>query len=434
MMGLEGRIPKSGKEIDSVWIESFEMGIFQRSYGMDDVKSLRGSQFSVLSTLLCGFLVCIIFSCSDLETSVSDSEKEVETYPTPPALNDGWNVASLNDVGLHPSSIINMLNEIEHWNSHSFNGILIVKDGKLVFEKYYRGHVFDFNIPGLTNDTVQYGPGIRHFLASQSKSVTSLLFGIAMDKGYIRSVEDSIKTYFAPEYSGLFVGGKELISIKHLLTMSSGLPWYESPPGTNDVMTLFKEADPIDYLLRRPLEAAPGQKFHYNSGGTNLLGEIIYRTTGQNLRNFAGRNLFSPLGITNVDWKSIRGEHVFASGGLFLAPRDLAKIGQLCLNGGVWNGDTIVCKKWLDESTTSWIYPTEFGLGNGYGYQWWMIDFSVQGIKYHSTFAVGWGEQYMFIIPSEKMIVLFFAEYYTRGPKQSVQSLMVNYVLPACLP
>ncbi|HAQ17885.1 MAG TPA: hypothetical protein DCR40_01475 [Prolixibacteraceae bacterium] len=83
-------------------------------------------------------------------------------------------------------------------------------------------------------------------------------------------------------------------------------------------------------------------------------------------------NLFAPLGINSFEWKAIRGKHVFASGNLFLAPRDLAKIGQLCLNKGEWNGTAKISKQWMEESTQSWIYPTEFGVGDGYGYQWWL--------------------------------------------------------------
>ncbi|MBM3301470.1 MAG: serine hydrolase, partial [Deltaproteobacteria bacterium] len=240
-------------------------------------------------------------------------------------------------------------------------------------------------------------------------------------------------TYFAPDYAGLMRDGRELITIKHLLTMSSGLPWNENVPGTDDVISIFTVADPIYYILNRPLETSPGQRFHYNSGGTNLLGEIIRRTTGENLRQFAVTHLFSPLGISNYEWKAIRGEIMFASGGLFLTPRDMAKIGQLCLNDGVWNGRTVVSKQWLEESTRSWIFPTEFGLGNGYGYQWWLNDFSVGGRVYHTYFAAGWGEQLMFVIPQEKMVVLFFGEYYTTGPRRSIQALMSDYVLRSCI-
>jgi CubicO group peptidase (beta-lactamase class C family) len=214
--------------------------------------------------------------------------------------------------------------------------------------------------------------------------------------------------------------------------MSSGLPWNEEHTSTSDIYRLFRENDPIYYLLSQKIEAAPGQKFHYNSGSANLLGEIIRRTTGQNLRQFAVTNLFAPLGINSFDWKAISGEHIFASGGLFLAPRDLAKIGQLCLNKGEWNGTAIVSEKWIEESTRSWIYPTELGIGNGYGFQWWLYDFSVNGKQFHSYFAAGWGEQMMFIVPEENMIVLFFGEYYDHSPQLSVHSLMSQYILKAC--
>jgi CubicO group peptidase (beta-lactamase class C family) len=373
-------------------------------------------------------LLILQFSCTEKNCDTIDTP----FCPVPQFLDDGWNVASMDEVGLDTLPIINMLKEIDRWKENLINGILIVKDEKLVFEKYYQGHVFNFEIPGLTKDIIEYKPETLHFLASQSKSVTSLLFGIALDRGLIHSTDDSITSYFSPEYTVLIRDGKEAITIKHLLTMSSGLPWNEEHTSTSDIYRLFRENDPIYYLLSQQLEAAPGQKFHYNSGGTNLLGEIIRRATGQNLRQFAMTNLFTPLDINNFEWKTISGEHIFASGGLFLTPRDLAKIGQLCLNMGEWNGSAIISKKWLEESTRSWIYPTELGIGNGYGYQWWLNDFNVNGKHIHSYFAAGWGEQLMFIVPEENMIVLFFGEYYDHSPQISIHLLMNQYILKAC--
>jgi CubicO group peptidase (beta-lactamase class C family) len=369
-----------------------------------------------------------LISCSEK----SGNNTDTPFCSVPQLLDDGWNVASMDEVGLDTLPIINMLKEIDRWKENLINGILIVKDDRLVFEKYYQGHVFDFEIPGLTQDIIKYKPETLHFLASQSKSVTSLLFGIALDRGLIHSTDDSITSYFSPEYADLIHDGKEAITIKHLLTMSSGLPWNEEHTSTSDIYRLFRENDPIFYLLSQQLEATPGQKFHYNSGGTNLLGEIIRRRTGNNLRQFAMINLFTPLGISNFEWETISGEHIFASGGLFLSPRDLAKIGQLCLNMGEWNGRSIISKKWLEESTRSWIYPTELGIGNGYGYQWWLNDFNVNGKQFHSYFAAGWGEQLMFIVPEENMIVLFFGEYYNQSPQVSIHSLMNQYILKAC--
>lgn len=384
--------------------------------------------FGGLRTLLAILLVFIYTGC-ERETT-APNEDTYNYFEPPPELNDGWNTGGMSEAGLNYVPVKEMLDAINNWDGHGFNGILIVKNNKLVFEKYYPGKVFDFNIPGLTNTPIEYTPGTLHFLASQSKSVTSLLFGIASDKGYIGPVTDSIKSYFSPEYASLFTSGKERITIRHLLTMSSGMPWSENPPGTGDIYYLFRVSDPVYYLLNKPLETTPGT-FHYNSGSTNLLAEIIYRKTNLNLRQFADENLFTPLGIDTFDWKTIRGEHIFASGGLFLTPRSMAKIGQLCLNKGLWNGKRIVSEEWIDESTKSWIYPTEFGIGNGYGYQWWLNDFYQNSKKYECYFAAGWGEQMMYVFPQENMIVLFFGEYYTTGPRMSINSLVSNYVLRA---
>ncbi|MFH0761243.1 MAG: serine hydrolase [Bacteroidota bacterium] len=352
-----------------------------------------------------------------------------EFLSPPDDLGDGWNVASFSQVGMDPAPVLELVQLIESRNDHHIEGMLIVKNGYLVFEKYFPGYGFNWNDPGEQGPPVNYGPKTRHYMASESKTITSLLFGIAMDKGLIPSVNEKIGTYYQDDYPDIMQGQKTEITLRHLLTMSSGLAWDESPPGTNDAYNLFRASDPIRYILNLRQEYSPGTHFHYNSGGTNLLGDIIHRSSGMNLREFAREYLFTPLQITDFEWKSIRDDHIFASGGLSLIPRDLAKIGQLCLNQGEWYGRQLISKSWLTESWQSCIIPTEFGIGNGYGYQWWMNDFRNSGKNYQAWFAVGWGEQLMYVFRKEKLVILFFGSYYFHSPEIPIHSLVEDWLL-----
>ncbi len=138
-----------------------------------------------------------------------------------------------------------------------------------------------------------------------------------------------------PEYEHILVGEKADITLEHLLCMSSGLHWdewstsYEDP--ANDVVALFHEDDPIEYILSKPMTNSPGDEFHYNSGGTNVLGAVIEKETGMSLLDFANEYLFEPLNIQGGLWEQMAGGYYFASGGIYLRPRELTKIGYLFL-------------------------------------------------------------------------------------------------------
>lgn len=385
--------------------------------------------FAISLTLL------FFYSCNTTENPTEYSSKVFNySYRVPPNAYDGWITTSLSDVGLKKDNISQMMDDIDELPYHQLNGILILKNSKLVFEEYFGGTRFNFDDVYAEGDSILYTLNTEHYLASVSKSVTSLLVGIAIDEGLINSTDDYISEYFQPVYPNIFVEGKEKIKLQHLLTMSSGLPWDESSPynsSQNDVRKLFNASDPISFVLSRPLEAEPGTFFKYNSGGTNVAADMIRLAFGSTVRTFARLKLFEPLGIKQYRWEVISGVYLFASGGLFLKPRDLAKIGQLMLNKGKWNGNQIVSEAWVNSSVENRINPEWEGFANGYGYQWWLDDYNVSGKAYHCYFAAGWGEQMMYIFPSENMIVIFLGQYYTDTPSIPTNQLLTDYILKA---
>jgi CubicO group peptidase (beta-lactamase class C family) len=383
-----------------------------------------------ISLVILSFLA---LSCSK-ENNPVDSTQGDYKYTVPTQTSDGWVTTSLTDVGMLEQPIVDMVNFIENSSNHQIHNILIIKDKKLVFEKYFSALDYSISPPALGSTFISYNMDMLHYLASGSKSVTSVLFGIAIDKGFINNdVNKNIITYF-PQYSSILTGEKENITVKHLLTMSSGLDWDEStyPFGDsrNDVTQLFQQSDPVRFVLAKNLLTQPGTMFYYNSGVTNVLADIIRMKSGLNLIEFAKKYLFQPLNITKYSWQKMRGEYYFASGGLSLRPRDMAKIGYLFLNQGQWDGQQIINPEWLEASKQNYINPN-LGFADGYGYQWWLktVQSGENEIKY--LFAAGYGEQLMFVVPALDLMVIFNCGYFDVPISVSPYQLIDDYIVPA---
>ncbi|MBN1875474.1 MAG: serine hydrolase [Anaerolineae bacterium] len=370
---------------------------------------------ALLSLLLC---VMCLFSCV-----------RAPSYRVPEQINDGWQVASLEEVKMDEEKLNQAVARVEDHTYQNIHAILIVKNGRLVFERYFRGYTWAYNDAQHQGELVTFDRNRSHNLASVTKSVTSILVGIALDQGVIQSVDDKVFTYF-PKYAYLNDTEKDAITLKHLLTMSSGLQWNEgelpySDPN-NDLVRLFSEPDPIRYILSRPMVSEPGAKFYYGGDNTNLLGEVIRSATGQRMDAFAEEVLFGPLVITDYAWDFINSDMIHASGNLQLRPRDMAKLGQLCLNGGMWEGKRIVSEAWIAESTQKHVTHSAT---SGYGYQWWLKTYRVGTDSVDAYYASGWGGQQIMVFPDLGMVVVFTGgNYVTAEPSEEI---LTRYILPA---
>ena len=378
-----------------------------------------------------------LISCSK-DAGVVTPNTTIDTgyqYTVPEQLNDGWQTASVTDVGMTIEPLKEMMDSLYYGREHKIHNVLIIKNNKLVFEEYLKGYAYRTDPPRELNYIIQYDRDMYHYLASVTKSVTSTLFGVAVKNGFIPNNMDEKITTFFPHYSDILIGNKANITVKHLLTMTSGLDWDETtyPYGDprNDVTGMFLSSDPIRFVLSKGMHAPPGVQFHYNSGVTNVLAEIIRLQTNQNFLQYADANLFQPLGITNYLWERIHGNYYFASGGLHLRPRDLTKIGYAFLNNGVWNGQQIITQGWINASTTSYINPGWTGFANGYGYQWWMNTRNINGTNYDYFMAAGYGEQYMLVCPALDLILVFNGSYFGTPVTVSPFELIENYIEPA---
>jgi CubicO group peptidase (beta-lactamase class C family) len=334
-------------------------------------------------------------------------------------------------------SLESLLRLIANTDNHMIQGILIIKDEKLVFEEYWDGMELDLD-RGLDPVAASFDRDTKHYLASVSKSVTSALVGIAVDQGLIASVYEPMFTFF-PEYRDLADDDNTQITLRHMLAMSSGYDWNENEFGFDDPRDshyqMFRASDPMRYLLGRDMVALPGARFLYNSGDTNLLGEIVRRASSSSyLTEFADAYLFTPLGIDDFRWTrfDLADEITFASGGLYLRPRDMAKFGALYLNGGSWNGEQIISAAWVNASREMAIPLTgSYRTLYGYGYQFWLgrIPYRESTVEYYR--AAGWGGQYIYIIPELDMVSVFTAGGYYDTRPLNFNTVIENYIFEA---
>jgi CubicO group peptidase (beta-lactamase class C family) len=346
-----------------------------------------------------------------------------ERCGVPVAREDGWPVASIDDDKLlDRGALCEMTDRLAASSTANVHAVLVARSGELVFERYFRcsdeipGRIYGRRVENITFDA-----DTLHDMKSVSKSVASLVVGIAIDRGLIRSVNEPIFSFF-PELSDLRSPEKERIQLVHALTMSMGLTWVEATPATgdddNDEARMNRSSDPCRYVLGSLTVTAPaGQEFFYNTGALALVSAIIRKATGRPLDEFAKETLFEPMGITGVEWIRRKG-NTDAGGGLRLRPRDMAKLGQLVLSGGRWNDRQIVSRNWIESSTTTKIEATG---GESYGYLWWLVRSKLKGKELHWITAAGRGLQTIRIIPELDLIFVMTAGYYQDYSPQAFQ-------------
>ncbi|MCX6559544.1 MAG: serine hydrolase [Candidatus Aminicenantes bacterium] len=280
----------------------------------------------------------------------------------------------------------------------NFDSLIVLHQGRTAFEKYYNG------VQG----------GAPHQMQSQTKSITALLLGVAIDQGLIKSENEKVAPYF-PES---FAPGDKLkaaMTIKDLLTMSAGIDWEEMLPQEdpkNDNAKMFRSDDWLAYVLARPMAVPPGTVFEYNSGCPMLVAAIIEKASGQSLEAFARKTLFEPLDIREFTWLKNAKGFCHAGGGLALKPMDMAKIGELALNKGMWKGRRIVSEGWIERAVTP-RFMTEFN-ASGYGYFWWTKDYDLgEGRKTRVISSRGAGGQFTHILPDYGLVLAFTERNFT---------------------
>jgi CubicO group peptidase (beta-lactamase class C family) len=357
--------------------------------------------------------------------------QSAEPCGRPAALDDGWMVASPESVGIDGAGLCGIAARLKATNA-DVHAVVIVRHGRLVFEQYFSGYDDPWGAP---DGQFDFDATSKHDMRSVSKSVTSLLVGIAIDRKLIAGVDEPVAKFF-PELSAPKAGEWNRITLRHLMTMSSGITWDENRAWTdpaNDEPHLGNEADPIGYVLEKPVAAPPDTVWNYNGGGIDLLSNVVARVSGKAFDDFAREALFEPLGITDWAWEKYPNGKISAAAGLRLRPRDAAKVGQLVLNGGAWGGRQIVPADWIAQSVAPRFQAIGyFGGLFFYGYSWWLGRTLSDGKEVTWIAAQGLGGQRIFIIPTLDLVVMTTAGLYT-SPRQGNAALDILYrfVIPS---
>jgi CubicO group peptidase (beta-lactamase class C family) len=241
-----------------------------------------------------------------------------------------------------------------------------------------------------------------HTLQSVTKSVTSVLIGIAIGRGEIREVDQPLLSFFDGYDLSKVDARLRKATLADLLTMRSGIEWHENDrplDDTNTTLQLERSPDWIRFTLTQPMDAEPGTKWVYNSGGSALMAQIIQKSTGRHVDEYAREFLFRPLGIADFHWKKTPTGHPDTEGGLYLDATDLAKIGQLYMDGGMWQGKRILPEEYVKASVARHVESVN-AAGQGYGYQWWRVD--RRGVEVWA--GNGFGGQFLVVMPQQRIV------------------------------
>lgn len=347
---------------------------------------------STAATLLIAAFVAISL-CSPVLSASPDY------WPT-----NGWCSSTPEAQGIDSTRLVDLFEKLKRIPL-ALDSILIVRNGYLVTDAYF----------------YPFEKELKHPIYSCTKSITSILMGIAIDKGHIKNIRQPILDFFHDKTFTYLDERKRAITIAHLLTMSTGLDTRDSwKYGWSGLMKMIASDDWVQYVLDRKMAAFPGRSFDYSNCASFLLSAIIQRATKMKTIDFAQKHLFKPLGISDLKWTSSPKGIIIGYGELWLKPHDMAKIGWLYLNKGQWDGRQIVSQRWVEASTRKQMPGNLF---DGYGYQWW-ID------KAGYYMAVGHLGQFIFVLPKKNMVVVCTGD--MTGPNfYNSPKLLEEFIIPA---
>ena len=300
---------------------------------------------------------------------------------------------------------------------HDLKSIVIVRNGHVVGEQYFNGDSVDS----------------LHDIRSATKSITSLLMGMAIQKGLVHDVNDSIALYLP----GLPKDGKERIRIKDLLNMRSGLDANDEDPSTpGDEDNLDKSSDWIRTIYTVPVNEVPGLKYNYCSINAFLTGAIIENASQMPLDEFARVNLFEPLGIQDYRWRHVPVDRITGQGNLSITARAMAAIGELMLHDGVVNGRRLVNHAWVASSLASQVAISDSDpYADSYGYMWYTKAEPIGAHNIEVHFASGNGGNKIYIVPSLHMVVAITSSAYnTNYGQRRSQDILWKILAAASLP
>ncbi len=331
-----------------------------------------------------------------------------QTATTPGAAADAWQTAPLTEAGFaaETGDLLDAL--YGSGELPDLHAVVVARHGKLVLERYFEG---EDEIWGDPQGSVAFGPEVMHDLRSVSKSIVGLLYGIALAEGTVPPRETPLVDLF--DYADLAADpARQKITVEHALTMTMGLAWDETLPYSdprNSEIAMERSEDRYRYILERPIVTDPGSQWTYSGGATALLAHLVSRGSGKPLIDYAREKLFTPLGIDQSSWTPGFSGEAAAASGLRLTARDLARIGQMVLNGGRWNEHQIVPALWLRDS---FVRHAAVEDGLSYGYQWWLGQGRRGGRGWMA--GIGNGGQRLAVFPDLDLVMVVYAGRYNQ--------------------
>ena len=364
------------------------------------------------NTTLISIFLFLLLSCTN-----QDKENQFPTL--------SWETSTFEDEGLKRESMDSILIGIENGIYGNVDQLLLIKNGKLIlnqsfandYEQISKGKsgILGCGFATCTDSTSfgdynYYHPKWHpyyqnqkvHSLQSVTKSIASLMIGVAIKEGHISNTDTKVLNFFEDYDLSKANDLLKTATLENLLTMQFGMEWHENDRPldmTNTTAQLEASKDWIQFTLDQPMDTIPGTKWVYNSGASHLMSGIIKKVTGSYIDKYAEKFLFGPLGIKNYYWKKTPAGFPDTEGGLYLGAEDLAKIGYLMLNMGVWEGQQIISADWVKRSVTKQV---EFDKEGGYGYQWWRED--QEGVEVWA--GIGFGKQYLLVFPEFNTIAV----------------------------
>lgn len=341
------------------------------------------------------------------------------TYAPPPSLSDGWRTRRARSVGFDEAALTAFVQRLIDADPASqrpnlIHSVLVARRGRLVLEEYFHG--YDRDMP--------------HDLRSAGKTFTSLLVGVAMHNG--ADIGPDTRIYAVANAAFPDADPRRAnITLAHLMTHTSGLDCddnSETSPGNEGAMQ--GQSDQPDwwrFALDLPMANAPGERYAYCSAGMNLVGAALHASTNEHVFDLFHRHVAQPLNFDRYHWNLTPTGEGYLGGGVHMRPRDLAKLGQLYLNGGVWNGRRILDRTWVEQSTAAQVEINEATTGmdadrfaaiatrGADGFAWHRYGVQVGDRRVESYEASGNGGQLLIVVPAYDLVVVITGGNYGQG-------------------
>ncbi|HEX5703488.1 MAG TPA: serine hydrolase [Pyrinomonadaceae bacterium] len=360
-----------------------------------------------------------LIAAGEIQVVVPAKRKSDETLAAiqPIRPNSGWQISKAP----YDRTRIEELNRMIAANVYKeITSVVVIRDGGLLIEEYFNG---------ATRDTL-------HNTRSVGKSFASTMMGMAIQDGYIKSENQTLKDFYVLKRFANYSPQKESVTLKNLLTMSSAFDGNdddENSPGNEEKM--YPTGDWIKFALDLPMDQKrkAGEKWAYFTTGVVLLGDIINKSVPEGLEKYADRKLFKPLGITKYQWQYTPQKVPSTAGGLQLSALDFAKFGQLYQNGGSWNGKQLLARDWVQKTFTKQIVLSPGG-SDFYGYLFWNTTFTIGGKRHEAFFATGNGGSKIFVFKDQPLVIVVTGTAYGKWYMHAqVFSMMSRYILPAVI-